>query len=412
MTKLFSGLLTLLVIPMSFGQLKDYQYQRKIKGISQQWHKISLPYDVLSNTSQNLSDLRVFGITETADTIEVPFILQSTTEKSAISQVSFERLNTSHREDGYYFTFKIPAETTVNRIHLNFANENFDWNARLEGSNDLTEWFTILNNQRILSVKNDEIAFQYSDLKFSRSRYRYFRLRIVSEEIPQLHSAGISREEFTAGRFENYEIKKIVTEEAKDTKETQITLELQKPGRPALLRFTVADSLDYYRPITIKYLSDSIKTENGWLPQYVTLTRGVLNSMEQSEFTIPDIKTQKLKIIIRNYDNRPLKMDRIQVKGHVHELTARFSDPGTYYLAYGNPEAIQPHYDISHFTKSIPENAPLLELENEIIIPREKSEISTPLFINKIWLWAIMGIIMLTLGWFTVKMIQNKETPS
>lgn len=411
-TKLLIFYGALMVSPIVNGQFSDYKYQRQVLGVTQQWHRINIPSEVFGNTSQNLSDIRIFGITTTLDTIEVPFILKPITKKASTELLPFQRLNTSQKDDGHYFTFEVPLEATVNRINLDFNNENFDWIAKLEGSNDLREWFTIVDNYRILGVKNEEVTFRYTDLKFPDSRYRYFRMRVGGSDTPILKSATISKEEYSEGQLENYKIKSILTSELKERKETEITITLEEPGRPALLQFNITAPLEYYRPFVIRQLSDSLNTEKGWLHQYTSLETGVINSMEENRFSFPGTTTKQLKLTIKNSDNQPLAVDNIQVKGYVHQITARFSQPATYFLAYGNPNAIHPRYDIVHFEKRIPENLPYLELGEELIIPQQKSDKPEPLFVNRKWLWSIMALIMLVLGWFTLKMIQQKETPS
>ena len=66
----------LFVYSLSFAQTEQYNYKRELKGISEQWHKIILPDEIFGKTSQNLSDIRIFGIKENFDTIEAPYLLQ------------------------------------------------------------------------------------------------------------------------------------------------------------------------------------------------------------------------------------------------------------------------------------------------------------------------------------------------
>ena len=173
------------------------------------------------------------------------------------------------------------------------------------------------------------------------------------------------------------------------------------------LKIDVKDSFDYYRPITIKYLTDSIKTEKGWKYNYSTLTSGMLNSMEKNEFKFSSRTVQKLKIFIHNQDNQPLTIDSILVKGYLHELIARFTEQATYFMTYGNKTAARPHYDIDRFTDKVPVTLTALELGNELTIEKDETPLTEPLFKNKTWLWTIMSLIILLLGWFSVKMIRK-----
>lgn len=391
----------------SYGQIKEYNYKRELKGISGQWHKIILPDEVFGKISQDLTDIRIFGITADNDTVEAPYLLHIATEKISSKEVEFNALNTSYNDQGYYFTFEIPATEPINQINLEFGQKNFDWRIKLEGSQNQNDWFTVAENCRILSIKNEETDFQFTRLTFPSSKYRFFRLLVDSKEKPELIVASIAQREIRDGTFKNFTIKKYDSKENRELKQTEINLELQLPVPVSHLKIDVIDSFDYYRPVTIKYLADSIKTEQGWKFIYRTLTTETLNSMEKVEFKFNSTTAQKLKINIHNQNNQPLNIDTILVKGYVHELLVRFTEKATYFLTYGNKTAARPYYDIDRFTDKVPVTLTTLDLGDELKIEKEEIPLIDPLFKNKTCLWAIMTIIILLLGWFSVKMIRK-----
>jgi hypothetical protein len=266
----------------------------------------------------------------------------------------------------------------------------------------------VADNYRILSIKNDQTDFRFTSLNFPTSKYRYFRIFIKSHEKPELVKAAISLKEITEGSYRNYQIRKSVTKINSQTRQTEIDIELPSAVPVSKIRISVTDAFDYYRPITIKYLADSFKTEQGWKYTYNTLTSGILNSIEEKTFTCNSVTFQKLKIIISNQDNQPLNVDNIEIKGYVHELATRFNQPATYFLTYGNSSAYKPQYDIARFSDKIPEVLTTLELGEELMIDKEVKPEKSPLFKNPVWLWAIMVLIILLLGWFTLKMLKNQ----
>ncbi|MEM0934052.1 MAG: DUF3999 domain-containing protein, partial [Bacteroidota bacterium] len=154
----------LLLAIYTYGQMDNYRYKRKLKGISEEWHTLVLPNDIFGKTSQNLSDIRIFGITKNKDTLEAPYLLQIAEDKRTMKNVPFNMLNTVNNAKGYYFTFEIPSEETINHIQLDFAQKNFDWTVVLEGSQNQKQWFTLVEDYRILSIKNDETDFQFTKL--------------------------------------------------------------------------------------------------------------------------------------------------------------------------------------------------------------------------------------------------------
>lgn len=406
--KIASTLLLLAFCLFSYGQLADYQYQRKLNGVSEQWHQVILPNVIFGKTLDDLVDIRFFGITEENDTIEAPYLLKLTTKKESRKDIAFNTLNTSHKANKHYFTFEIPNTESINQIQLDFKQENFDWQITLEGSQNQNEWFTVLEDYRIISIKNDLTNFQFTNLSFPNSKYRYFRLVINSAEKPELNLASIAQNEITEGRFRKYPIKKIQTQENKQNKHTEIEIDLGIPSRISSIKIAVLDSFDFYRPLTIKYLTDSFKTEQGWKYNYSVLARGTLNSIGKNEFQFSSTTVQKLKIFIANSDNQALRIDTIEIKGCLHKLMARFTEKATYFLCYGNKKANQPNYDIHRFTKNIPETMTTLELGKELKIEKEELPPAESLFENKTWLWIIMALIIGTLGLFSVKMISKK----
>jgi hypothetical protein len=402
--------LFLLACSFSFGQINEYSYKRELKGISDQWHKITLPDEVFGKTAQDLSDIRIYGITSENDTIEAPYLLKLVNKKTSSSkEVVFKSLNASHNEKGYYFTFEIPTTEPINKIKLDFSQKNFDWRIKLEGSQDQNDWFTIAENYRILSINNGNTDFQFTELTFPSSKYRFFRLLIKSKEKPYLTVARIEKNEVTEGEFRNYRIKEYDIKENRKTRQTEIDIELQLPVPISHLKINVSDTFDYYRPVTIKYLADSFNTEQGWKYNYRTLTSGTLNSIKKNGFNFSSTTVQKLKILIHNQANQPLNIDKVQVKGFEHELVARFTEQATYFLTYGNKTAANPKYDIDHFPVKIPKSLATLKLGEELSIEKEEPKVTEPLFENKTWLWIVMSFIILLLGWFSVKMIRKNN---
>ncbi|HIN40210.1 MAG TPA: DUF3999 family protein [Flavobacteriales bacterium] len=397
----------LLLGSYAYGQIDQYSFKRELNGITDQWHKLTLPDVIFGKVLHDLSDIRIFGITAGNDTIEVPYLIQLTSEEILSKEINFKIVNTSHNEKGYYFTFEIPTDEPINQIKLDFKQKNFDWILQLEGSQNQQEWFTIIEDYRILSINNELTDFQFTKISFQNSKYHFFRLLIGSKEKPNLTVAKISQNEVTDGTFRIYTIKKAKTNDHKKTKQTEIAVDLALPVSVSHIKIGIKDTFDYYRPITIKYLTDSINTEQGWKYNYRTLTSGTLNSIEENEFRINNVILRNLIVLIHNNDNQPLSIGEIEVKGYVHELVARFTEPASYFLTYGNNNARKPQYDIDRFTNKIPEEITMLDLGDEQKIDKEELSVIEPLFKNKTWLWLIMATIILLLGWFSFNMIRK-----
>lgn len=399
-------LLLLLITNSSFSQIETYNYSREINGISETWHSIALPDAVFGKVSNNLNDFRIYGITE-KDTIEVPYLLKIASEKRKDEKIDFTLLNSSKKGNAYFFTFEISSEKTINEIQLNFKQQNFNWSVNLEGSQDNSEWFSIVTDYRILSIKNEQTDYQFTNIKFPKSKYSYLRLTVKSDKKPDLITAETQLSSFESPVFKNFPVKNFTTTENKDLKKTVVAIELAQALPVSLLSLKIKDSFDYYRPVSIKYLADSVKTEKGWKYNFNTLSSNVLSSLENNDLHFYSIIAKKLQIEIENFDNQPLKIEGVIAKGYEHQLVARFTEPATYFLVYGNPKANKPNYDISKFTENIPTNIAAVTLSEEKAVDKKEVSKRSPLFENKLWLWIIMGVIIALLGWFTIKMMKK-----
>ncbi|GHT78020.1 hypothetical protein FACS189464_0730 [Bacteroidia bacterium] len=404
--------LSLLVCLVSLrGQMGEYACRREMTGITEQWHKIRLPDNIFAHAAFDLHDLRIYGVTQDGDTIEAPYLLRTTDDKTIEREVNCKIINTTHNAKGYYFTFEMssPLEA-ANRIELSFGQTNFDWRISLEGSQNQQEWFVITENYRILSIRNELTDYRFTEIAFADSKYRYLRLCVASDEQPDLQQAYISRYERITGDFRSYSAK-IISKKTDDSKKTsEIEVALADFVSFNFIRLHIDEPLDYYRSVDIYALTDSFKTQQGWKQNYRQVTYGEVSSLEKNEFWFSALAAKKLRIIIHNRDNPPISVDNIEVHGNIPDVLVRFSREAKYFLTYGNPKAGYPQYDIERFADKVPKEPVLLTLgEAEVVKTADDSHSVSPLFVNKFWLWGVMAVIILLLGWFSLKMLREKE---
>lgn len=399
--------LALLVCSFSYAQMEQYDYRQALEGIQDQWHQIILPETIFEQVNPDFSDVKIYGITSNKDTVEAPYLLKIDAPATDKENIPFALINKTLTKDGHFFTFELTKAITVNQILLELAQQNFDWKIRLEGSQDQQDWFTIQDDYRIVSINNEATNYQYTTLNFANTKYRYYRLLVKTSKVVTLQKAQLALQKIKPATYQTYPIvqQNIVTD--KTTKKTSIELTFSRPLPLSFLSIAVKDNFDFYRPITIQYLRDSIKTDQDWQYQYQNVNRSILSSLEKNEFRFNSTITKKLKIIIHNHDNPPLSINKLTVKGYQHRLITRFTAIAEYYLTYGNRNAVRPKYDIVQFQNNIPSKLANLVLGPEQAIPKRGTSETTPLFENKWWLWALMGIIIFVLGWFTLKMLKE-----
>lgn len=400
-------LLLLSIGVFSHAQIEHYNYKRALIGISDQWHQLVLPNDLFEKTNREISDIRIFGIRAGNDTIEAPFFLQKTEDKTSKKERSFQIINTVYNNQGHFFTLALSENVSVNQIVLKFRQTNFDWKLKLEGSQNQKEWRTIVEDYRILSIQNDATQYQFSTINFPSAHYRFFRVFVNSKKEADLIRATLSLNETEAGNYQDYTTKSFVIKEDKKRHQTVIDIDLGIRVPVSFLSIDIENDFDYYRPIRIEFLVDSFETEKGWQYNYQLLKTATLSSIEDKEFEFSSTSLQKIKIIITNHNNQPLVINTVKAKGPVYKILARFTEEADYFLVYGKKNDQIPNYDISHFSNHTRNDLKPIKLGVEQKIEKTVLPQQAPLFENKAWLWGIMGVIMLLLGWFSVKMIKN-----
>lgn len=404
MTKNKIGLVLMLFVCLkSFSQTEDFQYKRTLENVSDTWHKIILPEESFGKFNADFSDLRIFGNNK----IETPYILKTSADRISEVAVPFKMINVSNKNSDYFYTFELSQNKEINQIKLAFEQENFDWKLDLEASNNQTEWFLIQKDYRILSIKNNQTDYKFTQVDFSDSKYKFYRIKIKASEQPKLTEAKIWEQKKDEGSFKIATIKSLKKSIDEKQKTSIIEVELANKVPVSSIKIDIATSFDYYRPVTVETLRDSVKIEDRWHYNYEILTQGTLSSLEKKGFSVGNSLAKKLRITIENNSNQPLDIKGIEVKNAIYFLIARFTEKADYSLFYGNKKAGKPSYDIENFEENIPKNPAVISISKEEQNSEFKIETKSPLFENKIWLWVLMGIIIVVLAFFSLKMLKE-----
>ena len=231
---------------------------------------------------------------------------------------------------------------------------------------------------------------------------------IRSAEKPGLLEAIINKTDTIKGTYQDVKYKTFRLNNDAVNKETVIDVTLENPVPLSYLSLNAQSDFDFYRSIKIEYATDSFKTDKGMHYNYASLYQGTLSSLEKTEYNFENTIASRLKITIQNNDNKPLRLGKLELKGNIYEIIARFDNPKlTYAIFYGNDKIQAPSYEIEKFESKIPENLTSLTIGEEQKNSTYTTKIEKPLFENKVWLWASMAVIIALLGWFSFKMLKN-----
>ena len=384
----------------------SFHYKRKLAPIQKEdWHAVVLPIDIFQHINNNYSDVRILQVNE-KDSVEIPYLLRINNDEVSEGFLNLEVLNKSKKDGKLYLTFKLHKGQEVNYLDLTFEEENYNGYVKLEGSNDQKDWFELVNHQRILSIKNTNVNFQFSTLHFPLTNYRFLRAIISNDKPLTFQSASFRTKTVKAGLF--YIITpKLNTLQHKKEKQMVIEMNLINYQPVSKVSIKVNSQGDYYRSFSLETLRDSAQAPNQtWTYYYEPLTTGYLTSIESNDFQFEVVNTRKLKLTIYNEDNAPLTIESVTASGPQIQLITQLKT-GSNYLFYGDETLSPPAYDLVHFTTHVPEILNILatEAEEKLIADKQKG---APLLENKLWLWGAMILIIGLLGFATLKMMSKK----
>lgn len=388
-----------------FTLAQNFEYQAEIVDLQGKWQEINLNEDVLSKVNTDLSDIRIYEYSEGKDTLEVPYLIKSLESQYSARGVNFKLLNQVYKGDDLYFTFQTINDLEVNEIILNLNQDNYNYNIDIEAGNDQKEWFELVKDYRILSIKNKLTNYQFTKISFPNTAYKYYRVRIKNAKKASLKSASMKQKVSIEGKYTTYD--NVLKQEEKN-KNTILTIDLKNRVPVSQCKLIVNTEHDYYRPIKIKYLTDSVKTDKGWYYNYASISNEYLSSLETSAYQFETVFTNKLKIEISNFDNQALDVTNAEIKGPDFQIIARFSEENTSsYMLLGNSSIRKPQYDLVNFKDNIPQDINQAKVGNIINLKEQKQE--STFLNNKLWLWAIIIIIIAILAYSSLGMLKKKS---
>ena len=388
-----------------YGQVDQYQYRRAIEDVSQQWHSISLPQDILNRTNAQKADMRIIGYDDLGKEIKVPYLVRSLKDEELVESEYANIFNESTLDGVSVYVADKVALGKINRINLSIGNSNYDGRVKLEGK-DGDNWFTILDDYRIFSFQNEIGNFRYTTLEIPESEYSSYRISLSNIKDPILNNISVARNETKVGKYYNTKasIRHIKDDEQRKT--SKYLIELNVTSRISELTFDVQGDFDHYRRMELSVIIDSVKSKSGWQLLKKSFYTGAIISIEDDKVSFNEVLAKTIEMTVYNLDDQPLQINSVAARTPQIDLIARFVSGSGFQLLYGSSNAIMPRYDLANFKDSIPENLTPLKLGSPTKV-ESVGEINN-FFIPTYALWAIMAVIIAVIGWFTIKMLSSE----
>lgn len=404
----------LLGFPFLGSSQEGYDFQRKIN-ISQfsEWNKIEIPSNMYQNINNDFSDIRIF-YSDGHQKKEIPYLITSSLSSNDSEYHQFKIINKTKTSEGTYITLESPSTNKdLENIEFNFSNQNFDWKISLEGSHNQMQWFIILENYRILSIKNADTSYQFQKLSFEKTNYKYYRIFIPTQDTPNIEWAKFKETSLQKTPHKKLIINNFIKSNDLKKKQTILTVSLKNPIPINSITLNIDKSELFNRDIEIEPPpKKNIKTKKGWNKYYEPIYSGTIHSSDISKTLSINNSSwiKELRITIQNRDNPPLEIKSIEIITPKHFIFFNPKDKGDYTMLYGNNDSPQPQYDLENFRNKIL-NSPHQEatLSQEEKLQKTKKDKQNPIFENNFWLWGIMITLILILGYFGFRMLNQRK---
>jgi len=419
-TQLFKYLTTTLFsfwCAITVAQTNGYQYAKPISNITDGWNKIQFGNDINSRLQSNFADLRIYKISE-KDTVETPFILDFQTQNGSVKTYVSNSISnlTVWQNEQISFVIEPAQKARINEVTLQFSETNFDALVQVLGSQDLKTWEPITEQQRIVGIQNANTNFSFTTVSFPDAQYAYYKFVIAAKSPLTIQSASIPNrtEELVAkAPKETYSSQAISAAQEKTQKRTNYFVNFPTAVFADALQLTFDNVHEFTRNIQIYNIVDSVQSEKGWIFTEELLSSCPIASFADLTITIPPALIGKLRISIENGDNPSLNLIKVTAQAPVYNLFTKLQTGNSYFLYFGQEKVNIPDYDIVHFKNQIPDSIPTASLgELKQLATNSNNNTSsekTSFLSNPITLWTTLILLIVIIGWFTIKMLLQKE---
>lgn len=369
-------------------------------------YEISLPNEIRSFSNRDLSDFRII------DSLgkEVPyFIREKSTRFETNEYVKFEIVSkTVTKQTNTSIVFKNPFKA-IEEFVLSSANYSKSKRYQISGSNNLTEWFGVLNNGRLYNLQGLSGTSVDKAITFPRSNYKYLKIEFNDEytlPINVLKIGGFTNV-ITNRVLQNVTIESLTTIELVKEKKTQIHIKFKNKEILNQVQFKITAPEFFNRKVTISKLDTRVIKKKEQL-YYKQLASFQLNSEHDTVFNFPELFEDDIYIEIENKDSNNLSFGNITFFQKPLYAITYLKANQNYTVKTGNKTMEAPEYDLSFFRHNISENLPSTSITNVVkqeIIKVEEKEQS---FWQQSWfMWTCIVITGFVILFFTSSLVKD-----
>jgi hypothetical protein len=208
---------------------------------------------------------------------------------------------------------------------------------------------------------------------------------------------------------------------SEDAERKQTLIEFSCRRQPVTELSVVTSSRNFSRRAEVQVPADSEDRSGSWSTiSDATISQFQLRNFQEQhqKISLPETRQDRLRIVLENRDSPPLSIDGVLAVGHVYEVVFLAKPNQTFRLVYGSATEEPPQQDLVALTTALSKDIRPLPATLGVQSKEETSEVRKPITMkdllnNRLALGAIIGILVIVLGWGLYQAARRiDQTPS
>lgn len=401
--------ITIIFILLSSTFISAQQYMFEAEIINNEkdgFYKIYLTPEISSRLQQNFPDLRIVN----ENNEEIPFLYGlDWINSDSTAKIELKILKNRHKKFKRITNIIVENDSLkhINNFILEIPNRGLKNKLKITGSFDQKLWYQIKKNFSVQAAYSDSTITELVLTNIPTTGFKFYKFTFndYKDEIVEVFKVyTISNPDINKEYFEL--VKPLIRH--KDTlNKTIINLKFADSYFIDKISFRIEGSRYYLRRANIYKEINKMQNTGGILYFDDISKEFFLGSDRNNTVILPRFKTKNLKLVVDNKDNIPIRIVDVNAYQLKNYIITYLKLGESYTLKFGNRKAEFPVYDLTYFKESVPEEIPVINIENMKQVYKEKhGEISSMIWqIPPYYLWIGISVVGVILIYLTTHMI-------
>ena len=239
-----------LILPsLLFSQ--DFTVEGKISGIKTNGlHSVLITPEIRSLSNENLSDIRIFD----SKNRETPYFLTNDFKTTSTAFEEYKIISKSNVVNkSSSVVFENSSNKNITELTLAISNSDVEKSYNISGSNDLSEWFGLVNNRLLYDLSDSENTYIYKNILVPNNQYRYLKIDFNDKKTLPIAVLKVGKFSSQTSSFALQEITKedFKIQEFPKEKKTRIAFKFENSQAINQISFTIKNASLYRRTAKI-----------------------------------------------------------------------------------------------------------------------------------------------------------------